>query len=132
MGRRLGGFAVAIVLCLAVATTAYAADSVRIDGATVPGGENAELRVDLTFACDANAGGWVLDVMVTDETRPAHASNTVNGNNELCTGKAQPAEAYVKTQDQTRFRAGDRLRVSVSIRRGQQQSAHDDKEVTAT
>jgi hypothetical protein len=131
MGRRRVLFVVGVVLTSAVATPAYAAYSVRIEGATVPQGESDVLQIDLSFACDPDSDP-VVEITAVDQDTSAHGQSRPQWRDqELCDGQTHPAIAHVRDESGATFRKGDRIRVTVSLTGKQHQSARDDREVTA-
>ena len=131
MGRRRVLYIVGVVLSLALAAPAYAAYSVRIEGATVPEGESDVLQIDVSFACDAGSEPTV-EITAEDQDTSAHGRSTPQWRApESCDGQMHPAVANVRDESGGKFRKGDRIKVTVSLTGNQGQSARDDREVTA-
>lgn len=122
---------VGIVLSGALTAPAYAAYSVRIEGATVPNGENDTVQIDFFFACDPNSDP-VVEITVLDQTTSAQGKTTpVWRDPGVCDGTVHPAVAHVPADNGARFRKGDRIRVTVTLSGTENRSARDDKEVVA-
>jgi hypothetical protein len=122
---------VGIVLSLTFTEPAHAAYSVRIEGATVPDGEDDTVQIDFSFACDANSDP-VIEITAVDQTTSAQGKTTpVLRDPEVCDGTVHPAVASVPSDNGATFRKGDRIKVSVTLSGNENRSARDDQEVTA-
>jgi hypothetical protein len=121
---------VGVVFSLALTEPAYATYSVRIEGATVPDGEHDRVRIDFSFACDANTEP-VIEITATDQNTKAQGKTSpVLRDPALCDSHEHPAVADVPAENGAKFRTGDRIRVSIALS-DRNHSARDDKEVTA-
>jgi hypothetical protein len=131
MRWRPGLLAVGIVLSGALTDPAYAAYSVRIEGAAVPDGEHDTVQIDRTFACDPDSDP-VVEITAVDKTTSAQGTTRpVWRDPELCDGMEHPAVAHVPAENGAKWRKGDRIQISVSLSGNQNRSARDDKEVIA-
>jgi|GEM_PF-6469299 len=115
MRRCVGSFGVGIVVSVAVATAATAADVIDIRSAQVPGGRGTRVTVSLSYACDAASGAKAVRVEVGDAATFASGAGTVPA---TCDGASYPVDVTVSSHDSLPFRRGDDLTVDASLRGG--------------
>jgi hypothetical protein len=120
MHRHVGVFAVGIMLSLVLATAADAANSIAINGASVPGGRGAKIDVSVTYSCDSTSGAKQLRVEVDDHSRtdaPDQSGAGASGEADAsptCDGAAHPVVVSV-TSSHGDFRRGDYVGILVNL-----------------
>jgi hypothetical protein len=125
MHRRAGPFALGVTLSLVVATAASAANSIAINGASVPGGKGTKLDVSVTYSCDSASGARQLLVDADDHTRTDAADGSGSGASgeagasPTCDGAAHPIVVTV-TSSHGDFRKGDYVGILVNLMDGNQ------------